>query len=84
MFKASCNERGRWKHHCDDLVGHAAAGEGEPHGETHEKVAQHALVPKFAESNRLKGTDQEYRAVMQSMISGFGTYTIEGDTGTIK
>jgi len=41
-------------------------------------------VPKFAESNRLKGTDQEYRAVMQSMISGFGTYTIEGDTATIK
>ena len=41
-------------------------------------------VPKFAESNRLRGTDQEYRAVMQSMVSGFGTYTIEGDTGTIK
>ena len=41
-------------------------------------------VPKFAANNRLKGTDQEYRAVVQSMISGFGTYTVDGDTVTIK
>ena len=27
-------------------------------------------VPKFAVSNRLKGTDAEYRAAMQSMIAG--------------
>ena len=41
-------------------------------------------VPKFAANNRLKGTDQEYRAVLQSIISGFGTYTVDGDTVTIK
>ena len=41
-------------------------------------------IPKFAAENRLKGTDQEYRTVMQSIISGFGTYTVDGDTVTIK
>ena len=41
-------------------------------------------VPKFAANNRLKGTDQEYRAVVQSIISGFGTYTVDGDTVSIK
>jgi hypothetical protein len=41
-------------------------------------------LPKFAEANRLKGTDKEYRAVMQGMISGFGTYTVESDVVTIK
>jgi hypothetical protein len=41
-------------------------------------------VPKFAANNRLKGTDQEYRAVVQSIISGFGSYTVDGDTVTIK
>ena len=43
-----------------------------------------ADVPKFAADNRLKGTDQEYRTVMQSIIAGFGTYTVDGDTVTIK
>jgi hypothetical protein len=37
-------------------------------------------LPKFAANNRLKGTDAEYRAVMQNIIAGFGTYTIDGDT----
>jgi hypothetical protein len=41
-------------------------------------------IPKFATANRLKGTDAEYRAVVQGMIAGFGTYTIEGDTATLK
>jgi len=41
-------------------------------------------VPNFAANNRLKGTDQEYREVMQSMLSGFGRYAVEGDTVTIK
>jgi hypothetical protein len=41
-------------------------------------------VPKFAANNRLKGTDQEYRTVMQSIITGFGTYTVDGDTVNIK
>src|ERR1041385_2355564 len=41
-------------------------------------------VPKFAVSNRLKGTDAENRAAFQSMIAGFGTYAVEGDTVTIS
>ena len=41
-------------------------------------------LPKFAAKNRLKGTDAEYRGVMQGMISGFGTYSVEGDSVTIK
>jgi hypothetical protein len=41
-------------------------------------------LPKFAANNRLRGTDAEYRAVMQGMIAGFGTYTVEGDKVTIK
>jgi hypothetical protein len=41
-------------------------------------------LPKFAVKNRLKGTDAEYRAVMLGMLSGFGTYTVEGDSVTIK
>jgi hypothetical protein len=41
-------------------------------------------LPKFGTANRLKGTDAEYRQVMQGMIAGYGTYTVEGDTVTIK
>jgi len=41
-------------------------------------------LPKFATPNRLKGTDKEYREVVQGMISGFGTYTVEGEVVTIK
>jgi len=41
-------------------------------------------LPKFANANRLKGTDAEYRAVVQGMVAGFGTYTVEGDTVSIK
>ena len=41
-------------------------------------------LPKFAANNRQKGTDAEYRAIMQGMIAGFGTYTVDGDTVTIK
>lgn len=41
-------------------------------------------LPKFAAPNRLKGTDKEYREVMQGILSGFGTYTVDGDTVTIK
>lgn len=43
-----------------------------------------ADLPKFARDNRLQGTDAEYRAVMHGMVAGFGTYTVEGDTVTIK
>jgi hypothetical protein len=41
-------------------------------------------LPKFAAKNRLKGTDAEYRGVVQGMIAGYGTYTVEGDSVTIK
>jgi hypothetical protein len=41
-------------------------------------------LPKFAGKNRQKGTDAEYRAIMQGMIAGFGTYAVEGDTVSIK
>jgi len=41
-------------------------------------------MPKFAVANRQKGTDAEYKAVSQGMVSGFGTYTVEGDKVTIK
>ena len=41
-------------------------------------------LPKFAANNRLKGTDEEYRGVMQGMIAGFGRYTVDGDTVTIE
>jgi hypothetical protein len=43
-----------------------------------------STLPKFAVANRQQGTDKEYREVMQGMIAGFGTYTVEGDTATIK
>jgi hypothetical protein len=41
-------------------------------------------APKFANANRLKGTDKEYRAVMESTLAGFGTYTVDGNTVTIR
>ena len=41
-------------------------------------------LPKFAAPNRLQGTDKEYREVMQGILSGFGTYTVDGDTVTIR
>jgi hypothetical protein len=40
-------------------------------------------LPKFAANNRLKGTDAEYRAVMQGIIAGFGTYKVDGETVTV-
>lgn len=43
-----------------------------------------AQLPRFASNNRQKGTDAEYRDIMQGMIAGFGTYTVDGDTVTIK
>ena len=41
-------------------------------------------LPKIAAGNRMKGTDAEYKAIMQGMIAGYGTYTVEGDTVSIK
>ena len=36
-------------------------------------------LPKFATNNRLTGTDAENRAVIQGMVAGFGTYTVDSD-----
>ncbi len=41
-------------------------------------------LPKFAANSRLKGTNEEYREVMQGMLAGFGKYSIDGDTVTIN
>lgn len=41
-------------------------------------------IPKFAIGNRTKGTDAENRAVLEAIIAGFGSYTVEGDTVTIS
>ena len=41
-------------------------------------------IPKFAVSNRLKGTDAENRAALEGMIAGIGSFTVEGDTATIS
>jgi len=41
-------------------------------------------LPKFASANRLKGTDKEYRDIMQGIVAGFGTYTVEGNAVSIK
>jgi hypothetical protein len=45
-----------------------------------------AAIPKFASNNRLKGTPEENKAVVQGMISHFGTYSVnEADkTFTIR
>ena len=40
-------------------------------------------LPNFGVPNRLKGTDKEYREVVQGITAGFGTYTVDGDTVTI-
>jgi hypothetical protein len=40
-------------------------------------------VPKFASSNRLKGTPEEYTAVSQKSLSIFGTYTVDEDKRTV-
>ena len=42
-----------------------------------------AELPKFAVNNRLKGTDAEYRTVVQGIIAGFGRYTVYGETVSI-
>ena len=40
-------------------------------------------LPKFAAANRLKGTDAENRDIIHGMISGFGTYSVDGDTVSV-
>jgi hypothetical protein len=33
-------------------------------------------LPKFASNNRMRGTPEEYKTIMQGSISSFGTYTV--------
>jgi Lipocalin-like domain len=40
-------------------------------------------VPKFASSNRLKGTPEEYAVVSQRSLSIFGTYTVDEQKKTV-
>jgi hypothetical protein len=43
-------------------------------------------LPKFAAGNRLQGTPEENKAVVQGSISSFGTYTVDeqGKTFTVR
>jgi hypothetical protein len=40
-------------------------------------------VPKFASSNRLMGTPDEYKAVNQKSLSIFGTYSVDEEKKTV-
>ena len=40
-------------------------------------------VPKIASNNRLKGTPEEYAAIMQGSLSVFGTYTLDEGKKTV-
>ena len=39
-------------------------------------------LPKFAANNRMKGTPEENQAVVQGMLSHFGTYKVDDRQGT--
>jgi hypothetical protein len=41
-------------------------------------------IAKFAANDRLKGTPDEYKAVVQGMLSYFGTYTIDDASKTLN
>jgi hypothetical protein len=38
-----------------------------------------ASIPKFASNNRIKGTDEENRAVVRGCTAYFGRYTVSGE-----
>lgn len=40
-------------------------------------------LPKFASNNRIEGTPEEYKAVVQGLISHFGRYTVNDADKTI-
>ena len=42
-----------------------------------------AMLPKFASNNRLKGTPDEYRAIMEGVNAHFGTYVVDEANKTI-
>lgn len=46
-------------------------------------MTSRADLPKFASNNRIEGTPEEYKAVMQGLISHFGRYTVNDADKTI-
>jgi hypothetical protein len=40
-------------------------------------VLARATLPKFASNNRIKGTTDEYKAVVEGSIAHYGTYTVD-------
>jgi hypothetical protein len=44
-------------------------------------ILMRASLPKFVSNNRVKGTDDENRAIVQGSIAYFGTYTVLSDKG---
>jgi hypothetical protein len=40
-------------------------------------------LPKFASGNRMHGTPEEYKAVVQGSIANFGTYSVSADGKTL-
>jgi hypothetical protein len=47
-------------------------------------VLQRATLPKFASNNRLTGTDEENKAIVQGSIAYFGRYSIDEKTGKMN
>ena len=47
-------------------------------------ILQRATLPRFASDNRMSGTAEENKAVVQGNIAYFGTYAIDEAKGTIS
>jgi len=47
-------------------------------------VLQRGSLPKFASNNRMTGTAEENKAIVQGSIAYFGTYSIDEKEGKIK
>jgi hypothetical protein len=41
-------------------------------------------VPNIASNNRLSGTPDDYKAISQTSLSLFGTYTVDEDKKTVS
>ena len=46
-------------------------------------LTSHSGLPKFASNNRMEGTPEEYKAVVQGSIAHFGRYTVNEADKTI-
>ena len=47
-------------------------------------ILQRVMLPRFASDNRMSGTAEENKAVVQGSIAYFGTYAIDEAKGTIS